>query len=132
MICNIDHDRYIYITSGLGPIFSFSTSYVLGHALPTQLDCGIFFNSIMHKHKGVGISKPALVKQAAMFITMIEDVLETNPDDRSDVVPSLHALQHCLRSGWHPDSIPLVSPYYLNMSSLSTLLFLNLWINRVF
>jgi hypothetical protein len=109
VICNVDHDRYIYIAHGLGPIFSFSTSYVLGHTLPTQLDCGIFFNSIMHKQKGPGNPKASLTKQAAMFITMIEEVLEADPDDRSDVVPSLHALQHCLRSGWHPDSIPLVS-----------------------
>lgn len=43
--------------------------------------------------------------QAKMFSDLIKDILVANSVDAAAVVPSLYALQQCLRSGWQTHSL---------------------------
>lgn len=116
-VCVIDHDKYVYISRNLGAVFSFPTSFVVNDAFPIKRDCGLIFSRLLadasiasqHRLKTTdSSSKQAVTKQANMFVTMIQDVLSSTPEETSALLPSLHALQHCLRSGWQPDEIPQV------------------------
>lgn len=111
LICNIDHDKYLYMSSVFGEIFAFSTSFMVGNSLPALVDCGPHLYPLLvdgvHNNQPFKPSNNSsnIAKQAAMFITMISDVVQSTPGDTVTVAPSLHALQQCLRSGWRPESI---------------------------
>lgn len=95
----------------MAEIFSFSTSFMIGSSLPAITDCGpnlypLLSNSSNANHLFKQTSNASnIAKQAAIFISLIGDVVQSTPADIVTVTPSLHALQQCLRSGWRPDSI---------------------------
>ena len=111
-MCNIDRDKYCYITRSLGPTFTLSTSFVVGRIFPVTVDCGSQLSSSLastiKQNRNQGLSQSSLSKQAQMFISMIEDILDATPSEIGSLLPSLHALQQCLRSGWQPDTLPEV------------------------
>jgi hypothetical protein len=117
VVCVVAHDKYIYLTSELGHVFTFPTLFVVGQPFATKVDCGSALSMTLAEttqlRKGTNItgnmSATSLNKQAEMFLNMIVEVVEQAPDETVAVLPSLHALNHCMRSGWQPGNIPQVS-----------------------
>lgn len=117
VVCVIDHDNYIYITRGIGPTFAFPTLFVVGQVFTTSIDCGSVLSKLLSEMAignkmiiSVGnLPKTSMTKQAEMFLNMIVELVEQNPEDSASLLPSIHALHHCMRTGWQPTSIPQVT-----------------------
>lgn len=99
-----EDDSRTYYSSVLGHLFPISSVY----SLPTSVDCKTEFShmltEIVHM-KGANNAEHPMMKQAAMFTNLIKELVQSGPGHINSVIPSLHALQQCLRSGWQPDDM---------------------------
>ena len=123
-MCKINEEQYLYISLTIGLLFLLPASLIMNDSLPGNINCMETLSSLINDNTGTKINnkginktistKEAISKQASVFLAMIDDVLETT-EDVTVYVPSFHALQHCLRSGWQPDNLPMVSPCLLSI-----------------
>lgn len=61
------------------------------------------FDECVAAEKSAGKCSKAIAKQAGMFFGVLLETFYTNENSVTGIVPSVHALNQCLRSGWVPD-----------------------------
>lgn len=113
LLNSLRSDSHSYESSVVGPLFPIQADCIYNKVLPTNVDSGSSFIALLAEATKVSNSSDApahpMAKQAVMFTSLIAELLESGLDNSASVVPSLHALQQCLRSGWQPQSIAEVS-----------------------
>lgn len=109
LIHSLRDGAHRYDSAVVGPLFPVAAKSIHDNVLPTNIDSGpSFVSSLIETLKAPsGSDTPThpMAKQAAMFTSLITELMESGLDNSASVVPSLHALQQCLRSGWQPQSI---------------------------
>ncbi len=111
--CNND-DVCEFTSVAMGPLFP---SVVTSH--PTTSTIWFKLKALTdesHPEKNSNIGNSSLnpmEKQALVFTELIRELCMSPMDTMSAVVPSLHALQQCLRSGWRPTNIAEVCFQFL-------------------
>jgi hypothetical protein len=101
----------------LGVSFYFKRDFVMGDVLPPLINCDKHLFDALTAQVSVPTEGNCqqtglMAQQAAMFIAMIDGLMNNYPNEPSVLVPSLHALQQCLRTGWKPSSLPQVHSYF--------------------
>lgn len=102
----------VYSSTIAGPLFPIVTDQISEwHALPTankilQIKSMLFSETLTSIDRDdTNHSSHPMAMQAKMFSDLIKDILASDCQNVAAVVPSLYALQQCLRSGWQTDCI---------------------------
>ena len=99
---SIHEDSSLYASTIVGPLFSIPVEQAIEwETLPTLEGKHKFAPDVTTTSTGdLNLVGHPMAMQAKMFSDLIKDILVTDSLNAAAVVPSLYALQQCLRSGW--------------------------------